>query len=253
MPISHRRGNLKIKINKRVATAMIVGMLGTIVVSGVAVATSHTSGDTYTGCLTNSGNLNNVAVGNDPTKPCQGNSTQISWNQTGQTEIKALQDQLDALKAVIVIDVDGEVTIRSDAGLTLVSDEDLTLETPAKVVIEGDANVIGETVLGGGATFEGDATFEADVDLPASAVVLEPFTFFKSTTLGSGQLSAECTDAPFGRPGSVLLSSRAVVHGDTELVSLIETDGVGATATFTDPTPLFGSTVVLHLVCLGLN
>jgi hypothetical protein len=37
----------------------------------------------YTGCLNHGGNLNKVAIGDEPASPCHGHSFQISWNAQG--------------------------------------------------------------------------------------------------------------------------------------------------------------------------
>jgi hypothetical protein len=60
------------------ALALAIGALG------VGVASGQSTGDTYTGCLQPSGKLVKVAVGTDPTSPCQGSAVQVSWNQTGE-------------------------------------------------------------------------------------------------------------------------------------------------------------------------
>jgi hypothetical protein len=60
-----------------VVLAAVMTMLG----ASLAIAGSH--GDVYTGCLTDGGNVHNVAIGNEPASACAGNQTQISWNETG--------------------------------------------------------------------------------------------------------------------------------------------------------------------------
>ena len=37
----------------------------------------------YTGCLTNGGSIINVAIGEQPAKPCSVNQIEIAWNETG--------------------------------------------------------------------------------------------------------------------------------------------------------------------------
>jgi hypothetical protein len=59
--------------------AAVMIMLG----ASLAVASSHD--DVYTGCLTNGGSVHNVSIGDEPTSPCNGNQTQITWNETGPT------------------------------------------------------------------------------------------------------------------------------------------------------------------------
>ena len=56
---------------------LAAGMLG-----GFAMA--QTEGDQYTGCLAANGNLNKVAVGDQPATPCKPNQTQITWNAKGE-------------------------------------------------------------------------------------------------------------------------------------------------------------------------
>ena len=59
------------------AVVLVAGALG-----GVAIAQID-SGDAYTGCLTDGGSINKVAIGNEPLKPCPEDQTEIGWNQTG--------------------------------------------------------------------------------------------------------------------------------------------------------------------------
>jgi hypothetical protein len=46
-------------------------------------------GDQYTGCLNKGGQIKNVAVGDQPLKPCRSNETEISWNETGPQGLSA--------------------------------------------------------------------------------------------------------------------------------------------------------------------
>ena len=59
------------------ALAVAIGALG------IGVASGQSPGDTFTGCLQPSGKLVKVAVGTDPTSPCQGPAVEVTWNQTG--------------------------------------------------------------------------------------------------------------------------------------------------------------------------
>ena len=52
-----------------------------IFLGGLAFANGQ--GDVFTACLTPGGGLKNVAVGDSPTAPCRGNSTEVSWNAQG--------------------------------------------------------------------------------------------------------------------------------------------------------------------------
>jgi hypothetical protein len=58
------------------ASVVAVGLVG----AGAAVAQD---GDTYAGCISPTGNLINVAVGDEPTQPCDAAATQITFNETG--------------------------------------------------------------------------------------------------------------------------------------------------------------------------
>lgn len=64
-----------------VAAAAVTGVL---TVGGFAAAQSATTGNVYTGCLNEKGQIVNVKIGTAPLKGC-GAATQISWNQQGQT------------------------------------------------------------------------------------------------------------------------------------------------------------------------
>ena len=59
-----------------VAAAVILGLVG-------ASAAAAADGDTYSGCINPTGYLVNVAIGDEPSKPCNGDATQIQFNQTG--------------------------------------------------------------------------------------------------------------------------------------------------------------------------
>jgi len=58
------------------ASVVAVGLVG----AGAAVAQD---GDTYGGCISPTGDLINVAVGNEPSQPCDADATQITFNETG--------------------------------------------------------------------------------------------------------------------------------------------------------------------------
>lgn len=63
-----------------------VPVLAIIIVSGVVLSQSANNGNIYTGCLQVKGvggNLKNIAIGLEPTQPCQNNEVQASWNETG--------------------------------------------------------------------------------------------------------------------------------------------------------------------------
>jgi hypothetical protein len=67
-----------------------LGMIGAALVFavgalGIGIASGQTSDNTYTGCLRPTGILVKVAVGSEPTSPCRGSATEISWNETGPT------------------------------------------------------------------------------------------------------------------------------------------------------------------------
>ncbi len=59
-----------------VAAAVVVGLVG-------ASAAAGADGDTYSGCLSPTGFLVNVAVGEEPSKPCNSDATLIQFSQTG--------------------------------------------------------------------------------------------------------------------------------------------------------------------------
>jgi hypothetical protein len=50
---------------------------------GIGVASGQSTGDTYTGCLQAKGKLVKVAVGTEPTSPCQGSAMEVSWGEIG--------------------------------------------------------------------------------------------------------------------------------------------------------------------------
>lgn len=55
-----------------------------VMVAGVAVAANGGGdGDQYTGCLKKNGQLDQLAIGDEPTAPCGKNETQITWNAQG--------------------------------------------------------------------------------------------------------------------------------------------------------------------------
>lgn len=72
IPSTRRRSWLLILI----AVVMLFGAL-------LGAASAQDADVTYTGCLTNGGSLTNVAIGEDPAKPCAGNQIEISWNMSG--------------------------------------------------------------------------------------------------------------------------------------------------------------------------
>jgi hypothetical protein len=72
---------------------VVVPLIATVAVAlgaGIAFA-GIGGGNVYTGCLTNGGTINKVAIGNSPAGTCDGNSTQISWNQEGQQGPQGIQ------------------------------------------------------------------------------------------------------------------------------------------------------------------
>jgi hypothetical protein len=54
-----------------------------IVAIGAGFALANGGGNTYTGCLTMGGAINNVAIGEDPARPCRDDQTEISWSEEG--------------------------------------------------------------------------------------------------------------------------------------------------------------------------
>ena len=59
-----------------VAAAVVASLIS---VSAAAAA----DGDTYSGCISPAGYLANVAVGEEPAKPCDDDATLIQFNQVG--------------------------------------------------------------------------------------------------------------------------------------------------------------------------
>lgn len=66
---------------KKTLSLVFLFMLAAAVLTGVAYG--QDSGMTYTGCLNAGGNINKVAIGNSPAKPCSGNQKMITWNAVG--------------------------------------------------------------------------------------------------------------------------------------------------------------------------
>lgn len=64
-----------------IAAALVIA-IGAL---GMGIASGQTSDNVYTGCLRPNGELVKVAVGTEPTAPCRGSATEISWNETGPT------------------------------------------------------------------------------------------------------------------------------------------------------------------------
>ncbi len=61
---------------------LFTGIVAIALLGGVTVAQT-TSSNVYTGCLKSNGQLKDVAIGTVPVRPCRGNETQVSWNETG--------------------------------------------------------------------------------------------------------------------------------------------------------------------------
>ena len=182
-----------------------------LVTMGLAYAQTD-GGDVYSGCLNPGGAITDVAIGDEPLKPCTGNKIPVSWNQTGpegpggpqgpagevgpsgppgepgpgQDEFDAIRADLDALLEVIDIDpVTGAVTIASTDDLILESGDLDEVVIMDDAMLEGDttlmenATVMGETMLEGDtmlmedAEFMGDATFEGGLVLPDTAATVD--------------------------------------------------------------------------------
>lgn len=60
---------------------LVVAFIVAIPTIGAALADAD--GDTYTGCLTKSGELVNVAIGDKALEPCGKKDTQVQWSQVG--------------------------------------------------------------------------------------------------------------------------------------------------------------------------
>ncbi len=54
-----------------------------VAIAGVASATNNDVDQTYTACLSSSGQLARVAVGEEPVKECSTKQTEVSWNSHG--------------------------------------------------------------------------------------------------------------------------------------------------------------------------
>lgn len=72
---------VRIKNKRGVAIATGVLVAGAVIATA-AVATSGNERNVYTGCLSNDGELNKVAIGDLPASACGKDQTQIGWNET---------------------------------------------------------------------------------------------------------------------------------------------------------------------------
>lgn len=68
---------------KRMITLLAVMLLTLGLIGGAALAVSSSSDEEFTGCLRDNGNLDKVAQGDDPARPCTGSEQQVSWNKEG--------------------------------------------------------------------------------------------------------------------------------------------------------------------------
>src|SRR5262245_4769120 len=64
-----------------------VGLVAALVVVigafGSSMASGQTTGDTYTGCLRDSGKIVKVAIGDAPAEPCVAPAIEVRWGETG--------------------------------------------------------------------------------------------------------------------------------------------------------------------------
>lgn len=67
---------------RRVLAVTAVAAVAIAVAAGYGYAAITATNNTYTGCLFR-GSIINVAIGPEPTKPCQQSKQKISWSQTG--------------------------------------------------------------------------------------------------------------------------------------------------------------------------
>jgi hypothetical protein len=63
--------------------AAALGSVVTLVVVGGIALAGGDGATSYTGCLKKGGGIIEVALGDEPNKPCKRNQTQISWNSEG--------------------------------------------------------------------------------------------------------------------------------------------------------------------------
>lgn len=78
-------------LKRKEILSFLVSVIAVVAFSGVAYGEMH--GMTYTGCLNNGGNINKVAVGESPAKPCEDDQMQISWNAEGQPGVIGLANK----------------------------------------------------------------------------------------------------------------------------------------------------------------
>ena len=74
-------------ITRERLSGVVVGALVAAALLGgsFALAAPDSAGQTYTGCLSDNGKLDQVAIGDHPSKDCKSKDVQVSWNETGET------------------------------------------------------------------------------------------------------------------------------------------------------------------------
>lgn len=70
----------------------VAGIVTASVLLGGSLSSAQDPPNTYTGCLSeSSGTVSSVAIGDEPSKPCNRNQVEISWNEQGPKGDQGLQ------------------------------------------------------------------------------------------------------------------------------------------------------------------
>jgi len=120
-------------------TILLAAALALVVGTAVsAIAVNGDGGNIYTACLSRGGALNQVAIGEEPLRPCRDDQTQVSWSEgVSPAEFAELTQRVSDLEAMSYGWLDLFVDCGAGDTLGAALDEAQDHPGPVNIVISG--------------------------------------------------------------------------------------------------------------------